>query len=361
MNTVSDSNASVVSAIPPVVTLRHLGGKFPLWWGFGSVALVATLAFLIGGNLPPPFVDSQSLATFADLAHFSAEAPLGINVDGLITPALPVKTGPTHEEVEADCQTTLTVMHQAADLRFGELKQFFKSLQNNHDAQTSFAESLLSLEAKTYYLTGQGYESWCDAEFRQWIIEPKVLVDAVDNAFQGLCTDLERIRAEQLVRLGIDSDLAPGPAGPGNASLEAMERLVAVASYQMSMEAVDDIPESVARVGLSFLAGETARAATESLAGSSAEAGWLALGVEILAGFAADAAMEELSDPTGRLVEKLKAALTELESEVVQNGSDSNSLLMYMSIIVETHFEVQRQAVYEKLNLRLLPPAQPGE
>lgn len=361
MNAINGATASPLSHIPPVVMRNHLGNHSPWWWLLGGGAMIVIVAVLSTVRLPTPVANPPSFPAFADLASVPAELLLGPNVDAMIAPALSVKTGPTREEVEADCQATLTVMHQAADLRFGELKQFFKCLQNNQDAQTSFAESLLSLEAKTYYLTGQGYESWCDAEFRQWIIEPKVLVDAVDNAFQGLCTDLERIRAEQLVRLGIDSDLATGAAGPGNASLEAMERLVAVASYQMSMEAVDDIPESVARVGLSFLAGETARAATESLAGSSPEAGWLALGVEILAGFAADAAMEELSDPTGRLVEKLKTALTELESEVVQNGSDSNSLLMYMSIIVETHFEVQRQSVYEKLNLRLLPPAQAGE
>lgn len=353
MNTINCATAPTLSAIPRIVTRRHLGSKSPWWWIIGGGLLIIMLAVLSAFTLPTPIANSPSFPTLADPSSFPPELPLSVNFDAMLSPSLPMPTGPTREEVDADCEKTHAAMKEAAAWRLRELEQFFEALQNDSDAQATFAEALLGLEAKSLYVTGQGYETWCEGQFRSLILEPETLAEASHSAFKGLCLDLERIRSEQYFRLGLDDELEPSALGHST-DMNVMRMYVSAIARRMANSAVKDIPESVARVGLSFVAGEAARAATESLAGSSPEAGWLALGVEILAGLGADAALEQLSDPTGRLVTELKDTLGELKARIMENGSESNSLEVQMNAIVESHYAAQRQALAEKLNLPLL-------
>lgn len=361
MNAFTGATAPSASAIPSVITRKHQGNHFPWWWLCGGITLVVLFAFLTTVKLPTPIANSQSLPTFADLSPFPAELPLGGEIDGMVTPALPVNNGPSREEIDADCETTQTAMKEAADLRLRELKQFFEALRNDSDSQNSFAEALLSLEAKTLYVTGQGYQGWCEEQFQKWVLEPEVLSNALDAAFAGLTEDLLRIRAQQFLRLGIDDELAAMSEGPFIAKPEVMRNVVKCVSDILAERAAEDIPESAVRMGFGFVAGETARAATNSIAGSSPEANWLGLGVEIIAGLAADTALEQMANPTGRFVDDVKVVLKELEVAILNNATEGRSILEVMNEVVELHYQIQRQEVAEKLNLRLLPPAQAGE
>jgi hypothetical protein len=361
MNANRSPNASVLSVIPPVVTYLRLRDRSPWRWVFGGLLLIALFVLLAVGSLPTPIANSRSLPTIADLSPFPSELPLSDNIDGMVIPILPVKTGPSREEIEADCETTRTAMREAAEFRLKELQQFFETLRNDSDSQSSFAEALLSLEAKSLYVTGQGYQGWCEEQFQKWILEPKVLSNAFNAAFAGLSEDLLRIRAEQYVRLGIDDELAVMSEEPLMAKPEVVRNVVKCVSDILAERAAEDIPESAVRMGLGFVAGEAARAATNSIAGSSPEANWLGLGVEIIAGLAADSALEQMANPTGRFVGDVKVVLKELEIAILNNATEGRSMLAVMNEVAELHYQIQRQEVAEKLNLRLLPPVQTGE
>lgn len=240
------------------------------------------------------------------------------------------------------------------EAHFAPVEEFFRTARTR-----DFAETCLSWESKWFLLIDKldgstKHAQLIEAAFRRCIFDPTELERILAQCTTAYVQEVGSIDGEMLVRLRADLSSLPSGAVPAfDADTlharygDALQRAVAASQ--------SDVMATVERETVSFIVSEVMTAALLQVGVSSgiltagAASGWTTFGAGLVVSVLVDYAVQQYSDPVGKLTADVNARLNGLKTAILNGDQQSPGLIPRLKSFAENRGIARRIAVQELL------------